>query len=83
MPIMAIVQVIKDVMPPATAIIYNERRRSMAALPPPLSLRPLPPMMIVEKGESLDEFARRKAPDRITAVQVRLPLAVHAWHWCS
>lgn len=58
-------------MPPVFAIESDERRRDTDDMPPPLNSRCLPPMLIVEKGESLDEFVERKAPDFFTALQVR------------
>jgi hypothetical protein len=36
--------------------------------------RPLPPFIVMEKGESLDEWSRRAKPDLFQAVAVRLPL---------
>jgi hypothetical protein len=45
------VQGIKEVMPPVFAIENSNEARSTMQYPPPLNLRPLPPMIIVEKGE--------------------------------
>lgn len=42
-----------------------------AAMPWPLCARPLPPMIVTEKGESLADFVRRSAPDFFTSLQVR------------
>jgi hypothetical protein len=35
---------------------------------------PLPPMIIMERGEALDEWSRRAKPDNFAAVAVCLPL---------
>ena len=64
------VQVIREIMPPVFAIESSMQTRNTANFPAPLNLRPLPPLIIVEKGESLDEFAARKDPDFFTAIQV-------------
>ena len=39
-------------------------------MPAPLCEWPLPPVIVTEKGESLDEFVARSAPDFFTALQV-------------
>jgi hypothetical protein len=57
-------------MPPLASIVDMPAMRSMAHLPPPLNAQPLPPAIITEKGESLDEFAERSSPDFITSLQV-------------
>lgn len=62
-------QAIRSVMPPVFAIESDEKRRDTSDMPPPLNARCLPAMLIVEKGESLDEFVKRKAPDFFTALQ--------------
>ena len=41
-----------------------------ATMPSPLCDWPLPPVIITEKGESLDEFVARSTPDFFTALQV-------------
>lgn len=33
--------------------------------------RPLPPFVVMERGESLDEWARRRKPDMMAAMPVR------------
>ena len=80
------VQGIREVMPPIFAIEDRPEALSTQALPPPLNCAPLPKMAVVEKGESLDEFVERAAPDFFTAIQVWrcLPAAcatdtVRAW----
>ena len=64
------VQAIKEVMPPVFKIDKSPEARSTTDLPPPLNQSPLPPMMVVEKGESLDEFVARREPDFFTSLQV-------------
>jgi hypothetical protein len=68
-------QEIKDVMPPVFKIEELLAERSTDSFPPPLNMAPLPPMIITEKGESLDEFCARRYPDFFTSVQARLSLA--------
>lgn len=49
-------------------------------MPPPLNEWPLPPVIVTEKGESLDEFVARSAPDFFTALQVPFTtLPLHAF----
>ena len=69
-------QGIADVMPPVFAIESTPESRSTEQFPAPLNEQPLPPMIIFEKGESLDEFVARKHPDYFTAIQVRLHVSV-------
>jgi hypothetical protein len=57
-----------------------------ANLPAPLCNFALPPVIITEKGESLDEFIARSAPDFFTALQVMVHIArkleqLHAAGW--
>ena len=59
-------------MPPVFKIEDSLEERSTAAFPPPLNIAPLPPMIVTEKGESLDEFCARRYPDPFTVVQARL-----------
>jgi hypothetical protein len=66
----SLLQVIRDVMPPVFMIDDSMEGCSTQTFPPPLNVRPLPPFMITEKGESLDEFILRKHPDFFTAIQV-------------
>lgn len=40
---------------------------------------PLPPFIVMEKGEALDEWSRRAKPDLFQSVAVRLS---HAWDTC-
>jgi hypothetical protein len=57
-------------MPPVFDMVSDEEMRDTRYMPPPLNSRQIPPMIIVEKGESLDEFIERKAPDFFTSLQV-------------
>ena len=59
-------------MPPVSKIEDSITERSTEGFPPPLNIAPLPPMIVTEKGESLDEFCNRQYPDPFTVVQVRL-----------
>ena len=61
-------------MPPVFKIEDSLEERSTAAFPPPLNIAPLPPMIVTEKGESLDEFCARRYPDPFTVVQARASL---------
>ena len=69
----AAVQALRAAMPPVMRIesdphtLYGATR----GLPEPLCQWPLPPLIVTEKGESLDEFAARSAPDFFTSLQVR------------
>ena len=69
-------------MPPV-ALIQSDAQALQAAvegLPEPLCRWQLPPLIVMEKGESLDEFAQRSAPDFFTSLQVRLsylPFTIH------
>ena len=65
-------QGIKDAMPPVHLIGDSQAAWSTQDFPPPLNMAPLPPLIVTEKGESLDEFCARRYPDSITVVQVRL-----------
>lgn len=63
-------------MPPV-ALVEKDHEKLQAAtqdLPEPLCRWPLPPVIVMEKGESLDEFIARSAPDFFTSLQVRLLL---------
>ena len=58
-------------MPPVFSVVESAQALSTAQFPHPLNVVPLPPMIIVEKGESLDEFILRRHPDFFTAIQAR------------
>ena len=62
-------------MPPVFKIEESLTERSTDAFPPPLNGTPLPPMIVTERGESLDEFCARSEPDFFTVIQVRTLLA--------
>ena len=64
-------------MPPVCKIVDSLVERSTKGFPSPLNVAPLPPMIVTEKGESLDEFCARQYPDPFTVIQVRTP-ASHA-----
>ena len=64
-------QAIQEVMPPVFSVEESPQALSTAHFPHPLNVAPLPPMIIVEKGESLDEFILRRHPDFFTTIQVR------------
>jgi len=59
-------------MPPVEMIVGNKMQRAAvtACMPPPLNRMPLPPVIATEKGESLDDFVARAAPDFFTSLQV-------------
>lgn len=64
-------------MPPV-ALIQNDQEQLQGAiegLPDPLCTFPLPQLMVMEKGESLDEFSQRSAPDFFTSLQVMMHIA--------
>ena len=60
-------------MPPVALIQSDEQplQAAVEGLPNPLCRWRLPPCIVMEKGESLDEFAQRSAPDFFTSLQVR------------
>ena len=60
-------------MPPVCKIVDSLVERSTQGFPSPLNVAPLPPMIVTEKGESLDEFCARQYPDPFTVIQVRTP----------
>ena len=64
-------------MPPVFKIEESLTERSTAAFPPPLNCAPLPPMIVTERGESLDEFCARSEPDFVTVVQVCIRKRCH------
>ena len=66
-------QALRAAMPPVMKIESDPDTLSGATrgLPEPLCEWPLPPLIVTEKGESLDEFAARSAPDFFTSLQVR------------
>ena len=64
-------QEIKDAMPPVSEIEDSITERSTEGFPPPLNIAPPPPMIVTEKGESLNEFCNRQYPEPFTVVQVR------------
>ena len=65
-------QAIQEVMPPVFSVEETLQALSTAHFPPPLDVAPLPPMIVTEKGESLDKFILRRHPDFFTAIQVRV-----------
>ena len=71
------VQELRALMPPVEVI--EQRPEELAAvtarMPWPLCKRPLPPIIVTEKGESLADFVRRSAPDFFTSLQVRSAVA--------
>ena len=71
-------QALRAAMPPVMRIESDPHTLSCATrgLPEPLNMWPLPPLIVTEKGESLDEFAARSAPDFFTSLQVRRYLLV-------
>ena len=64
---------LRALMPPVATIEDDsaELAAATAHMPTPLCDHPLPPAIVTEKGESLDEFVARSAPDRFTALQAR------------
>ena len=62
-------QEIRDAMPLVSKIEDSFAERSTEGFPPPLNIAPRPPMIVTEKGESLDEFCSRQYPDPFTVVQ--------------
>lgn len=66
------VQELRDLMPPVEMIVGDkiQRAAATACMPPPLNRMPLPPVIATEKGESLDDFVARAAPDFFTSLQV-------------
>jgi hypothetical protein len=68
-------QSIKSTTVPIIQIEDSMQFRSTAAFPAPLNVRPLPALMITEKGEPLDEFIIRAEPDFLTSMQVLTLLA--------
>jgi hypothetical protein len=64
-------QAIQEVMPPVFCVEESPQTLSTAAFPFPLNVAPMPPMIVTEKGESLDEFILRRHPDFMTSMQVR------------
>lgn len=73
-------QTLRALMPPVATIAddSSELLAATAHMPAPLNERPLPLAIVTEKGESLDEFVARSAPDRFTALQVCLPFATRS-----
>lgn len=67
------VQAIKPVMVPVFCVLNSPDVRSTAHFPPPLNMAPLPPMIVTEQGEPLDDFLARAESDFYTSIQVRLP----------
>jgi hypothetical protein len=57
-------------MPPIVKIIADKPSLATKMMPWPLSRSPFPPAIVMEKGESLDDFVARSAPDAVTTVQV-------------
>eukprot|EP00892_Ulva_mutabilis_P010844 jgi/Ulvmu1/8131/UM040_0027.1 len=79
---------LRALMPPVEVV--EQRPEELAAvtarMPWPLCARPLPPVIATEKGESLDDFVRRSAPDYFTSLQVMVHIAeklqqLHAAGW--
>ena len=66
-------QALREAMPPVARIESDADvlLRAVENLPQPLCKWPLPPLIVTEKGESLDLFAARSAPDFFTSLQVR------------
>eukprot|EP00892_Ulva_mutabilis_P010845 jgi/Ulvmu1/8132/UM040_0028.1 len=79
---------LRALMPPVELVEQRpeELAAATARMPWPLSARPLPPVIVTEKGESLDDFVRRSAPDFFTSLQVMVHIAeklqqLHAAGW--
>ena len=67
--------VLSSLMPARHDVLAN----SDGALRAPVTGLRLPPCIVLERGESLDEFARRVDFDFFTVMQARLrPIASHA-----
>lgn len=65
-------------MPPV-ALVQNDPQQLLAeveGLPEPMCRWQLPQVIVMEKGESLEEFAQRSAPDFFTSLQVLLLLVL-------
>lgn len=65
-------QALRTAMPPVARVEGDPAvlLRPVEGLPAPLCDSPLPPFIVTEKGESLDLFAARSAPDFFTSLQV-------------
>ena len=63
-------QAIQGIMPPVVKIQQSGPELATSDFVPPLNMKPLPPVIVTEKGESLDEFCARKQPDIFTVIQV-------------
>ena len=65
-------QDLRAAMPPVCMIQDDPAvlAATTSEMPAPLCEWPLPPVIVTEKGESLDEFVARSAPDFFTALQV-------------
>lgn len=73
-------QDLRAAMPPVSLIQNDDAALAAAVegLPEPLCQWPLPKAIVMEKGESLEEFSQRSAPDFFTSLQVHiLPAPVH------
>ena len=71
-------QVIKPIMVPVYEILSTQQVRATNTFPPPLNMAPLPPMIVTEKGEALDDFMGRAEPDFFTSIQACSPRYVLA-----
>jgi tRNA A-37 threonylcarbamoyl transferase component Bud32 len=80
------VQELKDIMPVVERVEGDPMQLCMPALPSPLNARALPPLIINERGETLDEHVARTQPNFVTALSIMIQLAqvierVHSVGW--
>lgn len=73
-------------MPVVERVEDNPQQLNIASLPAPLNAHPLPPLIINERGETLDEHVTRTQPNFVSALSIMIQLAqvierLHATGW--
>lgn len=66
---------LKDLMPVVERVEDNPQQLNIASLPAPLNAHPLPPLIINERGETLDEHVTRTQPNFVSALSIMIQLA--------
>lgn len=69
------VQELKDLMPVVERVEGDPFNLTMPNVPPPLNLHALPPLIINERGETLDEHVARTQPNFVSALSIMIQLA--------
>jgi tRNA A-37 threonylcarbamoyl transferase component Bud32 len=70
-----LLQELKELMPVVERIEGDPSKLTMPSLPSPLNMHGLPPLIINERGETLDEHVARTQPNFVSALSIMIQLA--------